>query len=81
MHGLINNYSTNDHLIKMRFTAELLGFNGYIPPFSNTRGRDILRGVNYASAAAGIRDETGRQLVIFFFLFFLLINSLYSRPL
>ncbi|KFK22030.1 hypothetical protein AALP_AAs58919U000200 [Arabis alpina] len=26
------------------------------------RGEDILRGENYASAAAGIREETGRQL-------------------
>uniref|UniRef100_A0A3Q7F2J3 Uncharacterized protein n=1 Tax=Solanum lycopersicum TaxID=4081 RepID=A0A3Q7F2J3_SOLLC len=43
---------------------EQLGFNGNIPPYASTRGRDILRGVNYASAAAGIRDETGRQLLV-----------------
>ncbi|KAH7836889.1 hypothetical protein Vadar_007024 [Vaccinium darrowii] len=43
-------------------TAEQLGFNGYIPPYATARGRNILRGVNYASAAAGIRDETGQQL-------------------
>ncbi|GAA0186763.1 hypothetical protein Leryth_000193 [Lithospermum erythrorhizon] len=42
--------------------SELLGFDGYIPPYANARGEDILRGVNYASAAAGIRDETGQQL-------------------
>ncbi|PWA48178.1 Lipase, GDSL [Artemisia annua] len=42
--------------------AELLGFNDYIPPYANARGRIILNGVNYASAAAGIRDETGQQL-------------------
>ncbi|CAN7034037.1 hypothetical protein IGI04_031902 [Brassica rapa subsp. trilocularis] len=42
--------------------AELLGFNDYIPAYSSVRGRQILTGVNYASAAAGIRDETGRQL-------------------
>ncbi|XP_051128861.1 GDSL esterase/lipase At5g45670-like [Andrographis paniculata] len=42
--------------------AELLGFDDYIPPYANVRGREILRGVNYASAAAGIRPETGRQL-------------------
>ncbi|XP_022892359.1 GDSL esterase/lipase At1g29670-like [Olea europaea var. sylvestris] len=42
--------------------ADLLGFKGYIPPYTTTRGRDILKGVNYASAAAGIREETGRQL-------------------
>uniref|UniRef100_A0A6N2KIT5 Uncharacterized protein n=1 Tax=Salix viminalis TaxID=40686 RepID=A0A6N2KIT5_SALVM len=42
--------------------GELLGFNQSIPPFATARGRDILVGVNYASGAAGIRDETGRQL-------------------
>ncbi|XP_057471505.1 GDSL esterase/lipase At5g45670-like [Actinidia eriantha] len=42
--------------------AELLGFDDYIPPYSSARGQAILRGVNYASAAAGIRDETGQQL-------------------
>ncbi|XP_058201343.1 GDSL esterase/lipase At5g45670-like [Rhododendron vialii] len=42
--------------------AELLGFDDYIHPYSSARGQDILRGVNYASAAAGIRDETGQQL-------------------
>ncbi|KAL8460771.1 hypothetical protein ACS0TY_032326 [Phlomoides rotata] len=42
--------------------AELLGFDDYIPPYANARGEQILRGVNYASAAAGIRSETGQQL-------------------
>ncbi|CAA2933791.1 GDSL esterase/lipase At5g45670-like [Olea europaea var. sylvestris] len=42
--------------------AELLGFDGYIPPYAVARDQDILRGVNYASAAAGIRSETGQQL-------------------
>ncbi|XP_010549444.1 PREDICTED: GDSL esterase/lipase At1g29670-like [Tarenaya hassleriana] len=42
--------------------AQLLGFDGYIPPYSAASGRQILSGVNYASAAAGIREETGRQL-------------------
>ncbi|KAL6991309.1 hypothetical protein U1Q18_009426 [Sarracenia purpurea var. burkii] len=42
--------------------AELLGFDRYIPPYATARGRDILTGVNYASAAAGIRNETGQQL-------------------
>ncbi|KAL6333098.1 hypothetical protein AAG906_028281 [Vitis piasezkii] len=42
--------------------AELLGFDNYIPPYSSASGEDILKGVNYASAAAGIRDETGQQL-------------------
>lgn len=42
--------------------AELLGFEDLIPPYSTARGQDILRGVNFASAAAGIREETGQQL-------------------
>nr|KJB68827.1 hypothetical protein B456_011G035400 [Gossypium raimondii] len=42
--------------------AELLGFDDYIPPYSTASGRQILGGVNYASAAAGIREETGQQL-------------------
>ncbi|KAL0398403.1 UNVERIFIED_CONTAM: GDSL esterase/lipase [Sesamum radiatum] len=42
--------------------AELLGFDDYIPPYASARGEQILRGVNYASAAAGIRSETGQQL-------------------
>ncbi|XXG90344.1 hypothetical protein AAC387_Pa12g2130 [Persea americana] len=42
--------------------AELLGFDNYIPPYTTARGEEILTGVNFASAAAGIREETGRQL-------------------
>ncbi|XP_062095940.1 GDSL esterase/lipase At5g45670-like [Humulus lupulus] len=42
--------------------AELLGFDDYIPPYATARGQQILGGVNFASAAAGIREETGRQL-------------------
>ncbi|CAI9087880.1 OLC1v1022067C1 [Oldenlandia corymbosa var. corymbosa] len=42
--------------------AQQLGFNNYIPPYSRASGQAILGGVNYASAAAGIREETGRQL-------------------
>lgn len=41
--------------------AELLGFDPYIQPFAIARGNYILRGVNYASGAAGIRDESGQQ--------------------
>nr|GFB35984.1 GDSL esterase/lipase At1g29670-like [Tanacetum cinerariifolium] len=44
------------------FAAEHLGFDDYIQSYANASNRDILRGVNYASAAAGIRDETGQQL-------------------
>ncbi|CAI8593105.1 unnamed protein product [Vicia faba] len=42
--------------------TEKLGFNGHISLYASARGRDILRGVNYASTAAGIREETGQQL-------------------
>ena len=44
-------------------TAELLGFEKRIPPFTTANGSDILQGVNYASSAAGIRNETGQHLV------------------
>ncbi|KAL3520127.1 hypothetical protein ACH5RR_018276, partial [Cinchona calisaya] len=44
------------------FIAELLGFDSYIPPFANTKGWDITKGVNYASGASGILDETGSHL-------------------
>ncbi|XP_041004383.1 GDSL esterase/lipase At1g33811 [Juglans microcarpa x Juglans regia] len=42
--------------------AQLLGFPNYIPPYARTRGRAQLSGVNYASGASGIRDETGNNL-------------------
>ncbi|CAN1329534.1 GDSL esterase/lipase At5g45670 [Linum perenne] len=42
-------------------TAEQLGFTN-IPPYVTATGQAVLRGVNYASAAAGIREETGQQL-------------------
>jgi hypothetical protein len=49
--------------------AELLGFEGYISAYATARDQEILQGVNYASAAAGIREETGQQLVPFLFLY------------
>ncbi|TKY60091.1 GDSL esterase/lipase [Spatholobus suberectus] len=42
--------------------AQLLGLDDFIPPFANTGASDILKGVNYASGAAGIRKETGTHL-------------------
>ncbi|KAG5223947.1 GDSL esterase/lipase [Salix suchowensis] len=45
----------------VEFAGDVLGFNQFIPPFATTRGREILVGVNYASRAAGIRDESGRK--------------------
>ncbi|KAJ4771448.1 GDSL esterase/lipase [Rhynchospora pubera] len=42
--------------------SKLLGFDNYIPPYANANGDQLLTGVNFASAAAGIREETGQQL-------------------
>ncbi|CAL1399541.1 unnamed protein product [Linum trigynum] len=43
--------------------ARLLGFQNFIPPFARARApREVLRGVNFASGAAGIREETGNNL-------------------
>ncbi|KAK9167764.1 hypothetical protein Scep_002955 [Stephania cephalantha] len=42
--------------------AELLGLP-LIPPYSEASGENVLHGVNYASAAAGILDITGRNFV------------------
>ncbi|KAM5587821.1 hypothetical protein ABKV19_006327 [Rosa sericea] len=42
--------------------SQLLGFDNYIPPFALLNSSDILKGLNYASGAAGIREESGRQL-------------------
>lgn len=42
--------------------AELLGLP-LIPAYSEASGDQVLHGVNYASAAAGILDITGRNFV------------------
>ncbi|KAI8570666.1 hypothetical protein RHMOL_Rhmol01G0053800 [Rhododendron molle] len=47
------------------FLAQLLGFDKFIPPFSTAIGTEILMGVNYASAGAGIRDESGKRLTLY----------------
>lgn len=44
-------------------TGELLGLKDYIPPYADSHNANLLPGINYASAAAGIRDETGQHLV------------------
>lgn len=46
-------------------SAKLLGFKDYIPPCASVNGDELLTGCNFASAAAGIRDETGQQLVVY----------------
>ncbi|KAJ1402769.1 SGNH hydrolase superfamily [Sesbania bispinosa] len=40
----------------------LLEFKDFIPPYANISGSDILKGVNYASGAAGIRVESGKHM-------------------
>ncbi|GMH05190.1 hypothetical protein Nepgr_007030 [Nepenthes gracilis] len=42
--------------------GDYLGLESYIPPFANSSGQEILRGVNYASGSAGILRETGQQV-------------------
>ncbi|KAG8077912.1 hypothetical protein GUJ93_ZPchr0007g4433 [Zizania palustris] len=42
--------------------SRLLGFDNYIPAYAGATNDQLLTGVNFASAAAGIRDETGQQL-------------------
>ncbi|XP_068648878.1 GDSL esterase/lipase At1g71691-like [Aristolochia californica] len=51
-----NGYTTVDEI------ADLLGLP-LIPAFSEASGEQALHGVNYASAAAGILDATGRNFV------------------
>lgn len=55
------------------FTAEYLGFDGYIKPFASATGEDILKGVNYGSGAAGIREESGQQMVLIIITYLLVI--------
>ncbi|XP_039118391.1 LOW QUALITY PROTEIN: GDSL esterase/lipase At1g33811-like [Dioscorea cayenensis subsp. rotundata] len=43
--------------------SQLLGFRNYIPAYANARTpSEFLRGLNFASGAAGIREETGDNL-------------------
>ncbi|KAF7803245.1 GDSL esterase/lipase [Senna tora] len=51
----------NNGLTLPDFLTQFLGFEKLIPPFADTSGSDILKGVNYASGAAGIRFESGKQ--------------------
>ncbi|XP_057764169.1 GDSL esterase/lipase At1g29670-like [Salvia miltiorrhiza] len=41
------------------FLAQLLGFPNSIPPFVSRGSSDVLKGLNYASGAAGILDSSG----------------------
>ncbi|XP_014518003.1 GDSL esterase/lipase At1g29670 [Vigna radiata var. radiata] len=58
--GASGRFTNGQNLID--YLAQLLEFPEYIPPFANTNGSDILKGVNYASGAAGILFETGKRL-------------------
>lgn len=62
-HYLLLHSRLIDHLL---ITADLLGFENYIPPFAYANGSAILDGVNYASGGAGIRRETGITAVIIY---------------
>ncbi|XP_024195775.2 GDSL esterase/lipase At1g29670 [Rosa chinensis] len=57
--GPTGRFSNGRNLVDI--IAELLGFDEYIPTFAAAIGGDITKGVNYASGAAGIRDESGRN--------------------
>jgi len=66
-----HNCSYNGHhhvclLTLINFTGEMLGVSSP-PPFADpsTTGSRILNGVNYASAASGILDESGRNYVLY----------------
>lgn len=41
-----------------------MGFKSFIKSFPTAKGSQILEGVNYGSGYAGIRDETGKHMVI-----------------
>uniref|UniRef100_A0A0E0PQ06 GDSL esterase/lipase n=2 Tax=Oryza TaxID=4527 RepID=A0A0E0PQ06_ORYRU len=58
-----NGLTTVDVICKLSyFLPKLLGFEDFIPPFAGASSDQLLTGVNFASAAAGIREETGQQL-------------------
>ncbi|XP_073013835.1 GDSL esterase/lipase At1g33811 [Typha latifolia] len=52
---------TNGHTM-VDILAQLLGFRDLIPPHAVARGAEVLRGLNFASGAAGLREETGNNL-------------------
>ncbi|CAI0419415.1 unnamed protein product [Linum tenue] len=63
MHACILTYISARVYIGITRPARLLGFQNFIPPFARARApREVLRGVNFASGAAGIREETGNNL-------------------
>ncbi|ONK57765.1 uncharacterized protein A4U43_C09F3860 [Asparagus officinalis] len=49
-------------LTTVDFLARLLGFRHFIPPYATAQRSEVLRGLNFASGASGIREETGNNL-------------------
>lgn len=45
------------------FSAELLRFSDYIPPFTGASPDKAHTGINYASGGGGIRKDTSQHLV------------------
>lgn len=64
----------------LRLAAQLLGFDNFIPPFATATGQDIIKGVNYGSGGAGIRDDTGRQLVFLSHFYINFLNFFLVHP-
>ncbi|XP_056175469.1 GDSL esterase/lipase At1g29670-like [Syzygium oleosum] len=58
--GPTGRYSNGRNFVDV--VEQFLGFDSFIPPYANASGRDILQGVNYAYAGAGILDRTGKHL-------------------
>ncbi|KAJ6977210.1 hypothetical protein NC653_029187 [Populus alba x Populus x berolinensis] len=50
--------SGNNNNLETVAKSELLGFDDFIPSFLSVNSSEILKGVNYASGSAGIRQET-----------------------
>ncbi|CAO2823470.1 unnamed protein product [Amaranthus hypochondriacus] len=59
--GIATGRFTNGRTIA-DFITEFLGFEKFITPATTQTDEDILRGVNYASGAAGILEETSSHL-------------------
>ncbi|RXH71548.1 hypothetical protein DVH24_018903 [Malus domestica] len=57
--GPTGRFSNGRNLVDV--IGQSFGFSHYIPPFATAIGSKILNSVNYASGAAGIREESGRN--------------------
>ncbi|GKF16047.1 hypothetical protein Tco_0057509, partial [Tanacetum coccineum] len=58
--GCIKLWKDEAHFWITFSTRQLLGFPNFIPPYALATDQQISTGVNYGSAYAGIRKETGR---------------------